>query len=113
MIQKVLKAQLATLLIITGLLCFFWGTKAGMSFLLAGLSLALPNIFCAWHMFLGKYSIAFLWMGLVANKFVAVLLLLISVKLLGEPQWLAFILGVLVISHVPLVYGFYKSISQH
>ncbi len=104
MIPKIVAYQAIVLLASTIFAYIAFDGVAAISLLLAGLSLLIPNLFLAVNIALTKYSQLFFWLGVLLNKVFILVLFFISIKVLGEPNLGAFLVGVILITQVPLGY---------
>ena len=112
MIPRIVVAQLAVLLITT---VFAWSVYDGVtavSLFAAGISMLIPNVFMAANMSLVRFHKVFFWIGVFLNKFIILLLFLVSIIVIKDPNLFAFLIGIIVVSQVPLGYVLISSLRR-
>ncbi|WP_026878832.1 ATP synthase subunit I [Ignatzschineria larvae DSM 13226] len=112
MIPKIVGVQLAVLLIISISAWLLYDGVTAISLLAAGISILIPNIFMAANISLLKFHKVFFWIGVFLNKFVIVLLFGISIMIIKEPNLLAFLIGIIIVTQVPLGYVLVSSLRK-
>ncbi|GGZ97919.1 hypothetical protein DC083_05295 [Ignatzschineria ureiclastica] len=112
MIPKIVGIQLAVLLIISISSWLLYDGVTAISLLAAGISILIPNVFMAANISLLKFHKIFFWIGVFLNKFVIVLLFGISIIVIKEPNLLAFLIGIIIVTQVPLGYVLVSSLRK-
>lgn len=112
MIPKIVGVQLVVLLIISISSWLLYDGVTAISLLAAGISILIPNIFMAANISLLKFHKIFFWIGVFLNKFVIVLLFGISIIVIKEPNLLAFLIGIIIVTQVPLGYVLVSSLRK-
>ncbi len=112
MIPKIVGIQFAVLLIISISSWLLYDGVTAISLLAAGISILIPNIFMAANISLLKFHKIFFWIGVFLNKFVIVLLFGISIIVIKEPNLLAFLIGIIIVTQVPLGYVLVSSLRK-
>lgn len=104
MILRIVVAQLVVLLLLTMLAWIAYDQVAAVSLFASGISILIPSIFLATNMALVRFSKLFFWIGVFFNKFIILALFYVSIKIIGEPNYFAFLVGIVVVSQVPWIY---------
>ncbi len=112
MIPRIVVAQIAVLLIATGIA---WGVFDGVtagSLFAAGIAMLIPNVFMAVNMSMVRFHKVFFWIGVFFNKFIILLLFFVSIMVIKDPNLFAFLIGIIVVSQVPLGYVLVSSLRR-
>lgn len=104
MILRIVVAQLVVLLVLTMLAWLTFDKIAAISLFASGISMLIPSVFLATNMALIRFSKLFFWIGVFFNKFIILALFFVSIKIIGEPNYFAFLVGIVVVSQVPWIY---------
>lgn len=112
MIPRIVVAQLAILLITTGFAWWLYDGVTAVSLLAAGISMLIPNLFMVANMSLVRFHKVFFWIGVFFNKFIILMFFLVSIFLIEDPNLFAFLIGIIVVSQVPLGYVLISSLRR-
>ncbi len=112
MIPRIVVAQLAVLLIMTLIALTVYDGVTAVSLFAAGISMLIPNVFMAANMSLVRFHRMFFWIGVFFNKFIILLLFLVSIMVIKDPNLFAFLIGIIVVSQVPLGYVLISSFRR-
>lgn len=112
MIPRIVIAQLIILLVTTGLSWWLYDGVTALSLFVAGISMLIPNVFMAANMALVRFHKVFFWIGVLFNKFIILMLFLLSILLIKDPNLFAFLIGIIVVSQVPLGYVLISSLRR-
>ena len=105
--KQVITIQLIITLSASILLWAIVGESVGRSYFWAGLSIILPNLFVIFLSFWIRSKQVIFWLGAFVNKFISAILLAGSIKYLKDPNWAAFLIGIVVTVYLPIfVVGF-------
>ena len=112
MIPKIVIAQLAVLILTATLAWVLYDGVTAISLFAAGISMLIPNLFMAANMFMVRFHKVFFWIGVFFNKTIILMLFLVSILLIKDPNLFAFLIGIIVVSQVPLGYVLISSIRR-
>ena len=112
MILRIVIAQLIVLLITAVVAWVVYDGVTSISLFAAGISMLVPNVFMAANMTLVRFHRVFFWIGVFFNKFIILMLFLVSILLIKDPNLFAFLIGIIVVSQVPLGYVLISSIRR-
>ncbi|UNM96108.1 ATP synthase subunit I [Ignatzschineria rhizosphaerae] len=104
MILRIVIAQLIVLTLLTLVTWALFDGVAAVSLFASGISMLIPSVFLATNMALIRFSKVFFWIGVFFNKFIILALFFVSIKIIGEPNYFAFLVGIVVVSQVPWLY---------
>ncbi len=103
MIPRIIGIQVGAL-VVAVLLLWLYEAAAAISYLLAGLSVIVPSLFLAANFYFVRYSPLFFWVGVIFSKLLTIVLIVLSIKLLKDPRYGIFLLGIIITTHLPLGY---------